>query len=137
MAYVHGSTLKLPPHVAAHVRDIAAENTALASENRELHRLAKVHQERAAELHDANGSLELRHAEMVKQLADAERLAAALRNQVKMLMAVPVDHRKPESVCGTHAAYVKHVRLGETPCFPCKVARANYQREYRARKVAA
>lgn len=33
--------------------------------------------------------------------------------------------------CGTYAGYQRHGRRGETPCTPCREARAQWQREYR------
>ena len=35
------------------------------------------------------------------------------------------------SDCGTIAAYTRHRRAGEPPCDACKVAWADYQREYK------
>ena len=35
------------------------------------------------------------------------------------------------SECGTHAAYVKHMRRGEKACPDCKAAHAAYKSAYR------
>jgi len=35
--------------------------------------------------------------------------------------------------CGTHAAYVRHRRVGEVACDACRLAEADYQR---ARRIA-
>ena len=32
--------------------------------------------------------------------------------------------------CGTHAAYQRHLRLGEKPCAECTRAKRNYQRDW-------
>lgn len=35
--------------------------------------------------------------------------------------------------CGTRSAYERHLRRGEKPCMPCKVAKATYKAQYEAR----
>lgn len=37
-------------------------------------------------------------------------------------------------LCGTVAAYKRHLRNGEEPCTPCKSAWAEWQRDYYAKR---
>lgn len=39
---------------------------------------------------------------------------------------------RPESPCGTLAAYKRHLRRSETPCEPCRIAKRDAQRDARA-----
>lgn len=39
--------------------------------------------------------------------------------------------------CGTHAAYARHVRNLERPCYACRVAEAQYQSDRRAKRLEA
>ena len=34
--------------------------------------------------------------------------------------------------CGTNAAWVRHRKHGEKPCYPCRIAHAEYMRAYMA-----
>lgn len=36
-------------------------------------------------------------------------------------------------VCGTNGGYQRHLKRGEEPCEPCRVAKADWQRRYRSR----
>lgn len=44
---------------------------------------------------------------------------------------------RPVAPCGTRAAYERHMRHGEVPCFACRLASARYMAERRATKTAA
>jgi hypothetical protein len=35
--------------------------------------------------------------------------------------------------CGTYAGLQRHIRTGEEPCTPCKLARNSYMRDWRRR----
>lgn len=77
-------------------------------------------------------TLQAQIADLLRERASLKRTIDALTNQVKALNAVPVNARKSEPVCGTYSGYQKHIRGKETPCYPCKAARAEYTRNYRA-----
>ena len=49
----------------------------------------------------------------------------------------PLRYRGKRAECGTNSGYRTHITNQTTPCQACKVARAVYQREYRASKKAA
>jgi len=74
--------------------------------------------------------------ELLLERASHKRTIEALSNQVKALNAVPANFRRSEPVCGTYSGYQKHIRDKETPCFPCKAARAEYTRNYRKLRAA-
>lgn len=74
---------------------------------------------------------------LLLERASLRRTINALTNQVKALHAVPVNARRSEAVCGTYSGYQKHLRTDETPCYPCKAARAEYTRKYRKGRAAA
>jgi predicted nucleic acid-binding Zn ribbon protein len=44
---------------------------------------------------------------------------------------------RPKKPCGTFAAYRRHIRNGETPCRPCKDAKAEESRRYPRKRVPA
>ena len=60
-----------------------------------------------------------------------------LTAQLRAMYVVPANHRKHEAVCGTYSGYQKHLRDKDTPCYPCKAARAEYTRNYRKRTLKA
>lgn len=74
--------------------------------------------------------------DLQRERASLKLTIAALSSQVQALNAIPVNFRRAEPVCGTYSGYQKHIRDKETPCFPCKAARAEYTRNYRKAKVA-
>jgi hypothetical protein len=75
-------------------------------------------------------------SDLLRERASLKRTITALSSQVQALNAVPVNIRRAEPVCGTYSGYQKHIRDKETPCFPCKSARAEYTRNYRKLKAA-
>ena len=42
-----------------------------------------------------------------------------------------MEHIKYLATCGTHAAYVRHLRHKETPCEQCRLAHNQYMRTMR------
>ena len=77
-------------------------------------------------------TLQAQVADLLRERASLKRTIDALSSQVQALNAVPVNARKAQPVCGTYSGYQKHLRTKETPCYPCKAARAEYTRNYRA-----
>jgi len=75
--------------------------------------------------------------DLLIERASLKRTITALSSQVQALNAVPVNTRRAEPVCGTYSGYQKHIRDKETPCYPCKSARAEYTRNYRKLKAVA
>lgn len=75
--------------------------------------------------------------DLLIERASLKRTITALSSQVQALNAVPVNSRRAEPVCGTYSGYQKHIRDKETPCYPCKAARAEYTRNYRKLKAVA
>jgi len=75
--------------------------------------------------------------DLLIERASLKRTITALSSQVQALNAVPVNTRRSEPVCGTYSGYQKHIRDKETPCYPCKAARAEYTRNYRKLRACA
>lgn len=75
--------------------------------------------------------LQSRIRDLIRERESLKLTVAALSKQVQALNAVPVNTRRSVPVCGTYSGYQKHVRDKETPCYPCKAARAEYTRNYR------
>lgn len=50
----------------------------------------------------------------------------------KSVKRKPQKPRKDHAPCGTKAAHKRHVYNGETPCGPCREAKAEYDRRWRA-----
>lgn len=44
--------------------------------------------------------------------------------------------RAADKPCGTRAAFRRHMRAGEEPCEPCRLADNEWQREWREKKAA-
>jgi hypothetical protein len=44
----------------------------------------------------------------------------------------PQKPRKDAAQCGTKSGHKRHQRLGEPACGPCKAAKADYDRDWRA-----
>lgn len=82
-------------------------------------------------------ALQAQISDLLKERASLKRTIEALSSQVQALNAVPANFRRAEPVCGTYSGYQKHIRAKETPCFPCKAARAEYTRNYRKLKAVA
>lgn len=76
-------------------------------------------------------TLQAQIGDLLRERASLKQTISALSSQVQALNAVPVNARKAHPVCGTYSGYQKHIRDKETPCFPCKSARAEYTRNYR------
>ena len=74
-------------------------------------------------------------AELLHERAALRQTVETLTAQLRAMNTVPANHRKPTAVCGTYSGYMKHIRAEETPCYPCKAARAEYTREYRKRNL--
>lgn len=74
-------------------------------------------------------------------IINAARWAAALDRTVPDAVQILLRTRdtwKPgaDATCGTDAGYIRHQRLRETPCGPCREAHREYQRRWRARRRA-
>jgi len=82
-------------------------------------------------------ALQAQVSDLMRERASLKRTIDALSTQVQALNAVPVNVRRAEPVCGTYSGYQKHIRDKEPTCFPCRAARAEYTRNYRASKSAA
>ena len=80
--------------------------------------------------------LQARISDLQRERTSLKLTIAALSSQVQALNAIPVTFRRAEPVCGTYSGYQKHIRDKVTPCFPCKAARAEYTRNYRAKAAA-
>lgn len=76
-------------------------------------------------------TLQAQITDLLKERASLKRTINALSIQIQALNAVPVHTRRAEPVCGTYSGYQRHIRAKETPCHPCKCARAEYTRNYR------
>lgn len=81
--------------------------------------------------------LQARISDLLRERESLKLTIAALTKQVQALNAVPVNTRRSEPVCGTYSGYQRHIRDKETPCYPCKAARAEYTRNWRQRQAAA
>lgn len=74
-------------------------------------------------------------------IVNARRWAAAFDRAVPATVQTLLRTRDSwqsgaDAVCGTDAAYIRHQRLKETPCEPCRTAHREYQRVWRARRRA-
>lgn len=82
-------------------------------------------------------TLQARINDLIRERESLKLTVAALSRQVRALNATPINARRSEAVCGTYSGYQKHLRDKETPCYPCKAARAEYTRTWRKLKAAA
>lgn len=69
----------------------------------------------------------LSHEDLAKLRRQAQTLAAALKTTRQTIRLA----EKARTVCGTQAAYVRHIRAGEPACSKCKAANAEYQKARR------